>query len=666
MWGNFGDLTKKLAEKAAAAAENLEGQLNESVGASDAIADLKKSYSGNSNTLSPTNERDCSEDEDPFNENDNFYGDGSFDVDMHDEGNANSEEHVEESSALENKKQDDVTNGGQSTSNEMIEEIDTIQDRQPLEETSTENSIQEIHGDIQEEGIYDDEDEDDDDEVHFNGFEKQKDHEDTFTSTGVPMEENPQSRTEIALDIDLQTETEITFDDEQENDHISDVIHKEEAENPGPSIVQVNEGSMIRNISSSPEEMDTVRNNLSKAASKLHNLQNVDDADHDTQIDTIVACAAKEEATLENGEKPNDMMSVIRQAPLEFSSEPVDLSAVKEEAHISISSERGDVVPVTSNENKKAQMEAHVNDMYESDGSESVYVSKEEAQTLNNGENSNSILNLQLQELQNKLVQREDQLASRAAQIADMMELHETEKSSLESKIRETKEEAKHRISKAREKVDDAKAKLANANARADSVGSSSDQQDGVIAALREEGEKLARKQSEMEYLVREARGDMRDLKKELVKERSAKEVAEDKIAELEIDFKDTKTELAAAKQKGGLADKLDSDLLAAKEEKERNASVILGLEAKLKESKSRYKELQKEMGQAFEDKVAELEQQTASIRNEKDSILQDLETKLRTSEREANFREDSLRYEVAELRKRWQEAVRRCDGKLS
>jgi chromosome segregation ATPase len=154
-------------------------------------------------------------------------------------------------------------------------------------------------------------------------------------------------------------------------------------------------------------------------------------------------------------------------------------------------------------------------------------------------------------------------------------------------------------------------------------------------------------------------------LKKELESERTAKVKAEAKITELESELKETKEELRAANQKGGLADKLDSDLLAAREEREKNASIILGLEAGLKESKSRNSELQKEMEETFKDKVSQLEQETASIRNEKDTILHDLESKLRTSERESNLREDSLRHEVSELRKRWQDAVRRCDGKF-
>ena len=47
MWNNFGDITKRLAEKAAAAAENIEGQLNQSVGATPDVlaANAKKKLS---------------------------------------------------------------------------------------------------------------------------------------------------------------------------------------------------------------------------------------------------------------------------------------------------------------------------------------------------------------------------------------------------------------------------------------------------------------------------------------------------------------------------------------------------------------------------------------------------------------------------------------------
>ena len=59
-----------------------------------------------------------------------------------------------------------------------------------------------------------------------------------------------------------------------------------------------------------------------------------------------------------------------------------------------------------------------------------------------------------------------------------------------------------------------------------------------------------------------------------------------------------------------------------------------------------------------------EANKEKKTLRREHNDVIADLETKLRTTEREAGVREDALRHEVSELRKRWQDAVRRADGK--
>ena len=59
-----------------------------------------------------------------------------------------------------------------------------------------------------------------------------------------------------------------------------------------------------------------------------------------------------------------------------------------------------------------------------------------------------------------------------------------------------------------------------------------------------------------------------------------------------------------------------------------------------------------------------EKQDESKKLKKEHNDLLSDLENKLRTSEREANMREDALRHEVTEIRKRWQDAVRRADGK--
>jgi len=102
---------------------------------------------------------------------------------------------------------------------------------------------------------------------------------------------------------------------------------------------------------------------------------------------------------------------------------------------------------------------------------------------------------------------------------------------------------------------------------------------------------------------------------------------------------------------------------LAAREEKEKGASSILALEAQLKEIKLKNIEKIRDMEANLKGKTTEGDAEREKLIKEKDEVMQDFELKLRSSERESNLREDSLRHEVSELRKRWQDAVRRADA---
>lgn len=305
----------------------------------------------------------------------------------------------------------------------------------------------------------------------------------------------------------------------------------------------------------------------------------------------------------------------------------------------------------------------------------SVYVSKEEAARTISGNRNGTLgdvdthnqklkdLESELSALKRQLMIQKEEITSKDNQISSITQAFEQEKITLESKVRDTKEEAKKRIAKAKEKVDSLKAQLSDASRTANNSALTSSEQDEIIKALRMEGENLAKKQCDMEQLVRDARSDIKKLKEDLEEERKAKETAEKKVTNLEDELKLTKDNLSAAKAKGGLADKLDSDLLAAREEREKNALIISNLELELKQAKAENIETKKQMDLMLKEKISQMETQAADIHKEKDSLLNDLETKLRTSERESNLREDSLRHEVAELRKRWQESVRRCDA---
>ena len=81
-----------------------------------------------------------------------------------------------------------------------------------------------------------------------------------------------------------------------------------------------------------------------------------------------------------------------------------------------------------------------------------------------------------------------------------------------------------------------------------------------------------------------------------------------------------------------------------------------------MKELKAENKLLSSEVDKARDEASLEKERESNDLKRERDDMLADLETRLRTSEREAAVREDALRHEVGELRKRWQDAVRRAD----
>jgi hypothetical protein len=265
--------------------------------------------------------------------------------------------------------------------------------------------------------------------------------------------------------------------------------------------------------------------------------------------------------------------------------------------------------------------------------------------------------------LESQLYQRETQLASKSNQIASLSLQHEAETAELRQTISNTKEEAKKRILRAKERVDEIQSKLTEAVRRADAAGGSSQEQSDVISALRAEGEKLAKKQSQMEQLVRNARGEARDLQEQLDIEKDArtKEVA--KVETLTLELKSVKEELTLARKGESQSKKLEADLLSAKEEYEKQRASNIGLEQQVKELKDENKALKKEVQDARAGAALELEGESNKLRKERNDMLEDLENKLRTSEREANVREDALRHEVSELRKRWQDAVRRAEG---
>ena len=267
-------------------------------------------------------------------------------------------------------------------------------------------------------------------------------------------------------------------------------------------------------------------------------------------------------------------------------------------------------------------------------------------------------------QLESQLYQREEQLASKSDQITSLTMQYESENTQLRQVISETKEEAKKRIVRAKDRVEEMQTKLTDAVRRADSAGGSSQEQSDVITALRAEGEQLARKQSAMEQSVRSAKGEARELHEKLDIEMDARQKEETKVKSLEGEVKSLKEDLASARKGETLSKKLEGELVAAKEESEKQRASNLLLDQQFKELKKEKNTLKKEVEESRAGAALELEGESNKLRRERDDMLGDLESKLRTSDREANVREDALRHEVSELRKRWQDAVRRAEGK--
>ena len=266
-------------------------------------------------------------------------------------------------------------------------------------------------------------------------------------------------------------------------------------------------------------------------------------------------------------------------------------------------------------------------------------------------------------DLESRLRLREGQLASKSEQIASLSAQHELEISQLRHALSETKEEARKRVTKSRERVEEMQARLAEATRRADAAGGLGQGQSDLIAELRVEGEKLARKQGQMEQLVRNARGEARDLEERLEIETTAREKEAARADALEKEVKVLKEGLSSARKGESQSKKLEGELVAAREESEKHRASNMVLDQQLKEIRDENRSLRKEVQEARSGAALELEGESNKLRKERDDMLGDLEGKLRTSEREANVREDALRHEVSELRKRWQDAVRRAEG---
>jgi len=262
--------------------------------------------------------------------------------------------------------------------------------------------------------------------------------------------------------------------------------------------------------------------------------------------------------------------------------------------------------------------------------------------------------------LQEALRVRENQLVEKAKELQELQLMFEDREEQYKKKLHDTKEEAKKRILRAKERCE-----AAEANLKARSAGDSEDlkKKQSIIDELMEEGQALAQKQSIMERSVRDATGETRKLKQALEEESYEKEQALKKIQDLEAQCKDLKDSLASARKGESQAGKLENNLLSSRADAEEKAGTISALQQRLKEMTAESKELKQQIDDTQKSAAHVAQQEKTSMRREHNDLIGDLEQKLRTTDREAGVREDALRHEISEVRKRWQDAVRRADG---
>lgn len=243
---------------------------------------------------------------------------------------------------------------------------------------------------------------------------------------------------------------------------------------------------------------------------------------------------------------------------------------------------------------------------------------------------------------------QETQLTSQAQSLSTMTQEHYNEKSNLESQILHVKEEAKKRIARAKDRVHNATNDV--------------ESKDKVIDELRSEGDKLSIAKGTIEQLCRQAKNEVRELQ-------TYNQELNEHNSQLQSKLSSTKSEVDALTKELNDAKKyiekcatLEHTVHMLKEENTTFTHQKQTQEQQIQQLKHSLQEYQQEYQQNDALKQIESSKEIENIHKEKDDIRSDLERKLRLQEREANAREDALRNEMEELRKRWQDAVRRAD----
>ena len=162
---------------------------------------------------------------------------------------------------------------------------------------------------------------------------------------------------------------------------------------------------------------------------------------------------------------------------------------------------------------------------------------------------------------------------------------------------------------------------------------------------------------------VRKAQEEVRGLKSQVETLQNEKKDLNDTILLQKAHTQKMEVELNAARKENERCLSLTKELSSTKEASQFHEAEKLSLEQEIKELKKSHFEYMEEMTQKLKTEKDLLSSQQLQSEREKEEYMKDLEKKFMANEKESNVREDVLRREIEDLRKRWQDAVHRADG---
>jgi len=270
--------------------------------------------------------------------------------------------------------------------------------------------------------------------------------------------------------------------------------------------------------------------------------------------------------------------------------------------------------------------------------------------TITSNDNDELIKTLQstISSLQAQIQTQESQLTSQAESMSTLTQEHFNEKSNLESQIQAIKDEAKKRISRAKDRVTD--------------ITNDLQSKDKIIVELRSEGEKLSIAKGTIEQLCKQTKNELKELQTDHTELKQDNESLTSKLNSNKVEIDSLKKDLNDSKKYIDKCTSLEHTVHMLKEENTTLIHQKQTQQEQIQQLQTSLQEYQQEVQQNDALKQIASSKEIQSIHKDKEDMRNDFEKKLRLQEREANNREDALRKEMEELRKRWQDAVRRAD----